>query len=273
VVVPEDAALVRLARAQLDDAIRTRDRLVEVAPSGATSRAELDTASANVVVAEARLRDALEEVQNRRAQLAQGRAALAIADQEMRDTRIEAPFDGIVRERRASPGDYVAIGAPIATLVRVDPVRLRIEVPEREVDRVHIGQQVRIHIAGEERVREGVIARASPSITAASRSLLLEAELANPDAVMRPGSFARAEIVVDADSRSLTVPLDAIVSFAGIDKVFVVRDGRAVETPITTGRRDAERVEIVGGLAAGDVVVRAPGNLETGAAVTSAGAR
>jgi multidrug efflux pump subunit AcrA (membrane-fusion protein) len=270
IVVPEDAALVRLARAQLDDAVRTRDRLVEVAPSGAASRAELETADSNVLVAEARLRDAVEEVQNRRAQLAEKRVTLAIAEQELGDTRVEAPFDGVVRERLASLGDFLVAGAPVVTLVRVDPLRLRFEVPERDAPRVRIGQTVRAGITGEEDAREGVIARASPAITASNRTLLLEAKLANPSGELRPGSFARIEIVVAPDERALTIPLDALVSFAGIDKVFVVADGKAVEKPVTTGRRDAARVEILDGLDPGAEVVRAPGNLQSGALVRPA---
>jgi RND family efflux transporter MFP subunit len=272
-VVPEEAAIVKMARAQLDDMVRTRDRLLEVSESGAVSQAEQDTAGANVLMAEARVRDALEEVQNRRAMIAQRRAELAIAQQQLADTRIVAPFDGVVRERRASLGDFVAAGAPLVTFVRVDPLRLRMEVPELVAALVEKGQTVRAWLTGEERALTGTVTRTSPSITAANRSLLLEAEIPNPAFDLRPGTFARVEILVDASAKALTAPLDAVASFAGIDKAFVVADGKAVETRITTGRRDEERVEILSGLEAGDVVVRRPGNLQTGAPVRPVSAK
>lgn len=272
-VVANEAALVKLAQAQLDDAKRTRDRLVEVAPSGAASQAELETANSNVLVAEARLRDAAEEVQNRRALVAQRRAELAIAEQQLADTRITAPFDGYVRERRTSLGDYVQAGAPVVMLVRVDPLRLRLEVPELDAPLVREGLAVRVWITGVSEPRAGKIARTSPSISATNRTLLFEAEVPNPDAELRPGSYARAEILIDPKAQALTVPLDALVSFAGIDKLFVMKDGKAIETRITVGRRDDVRMEILTGASAGDVVVRRPGNLQSGAAVRPASAK
>jgi membrane fusion protein, multidrug efflux system len=272
-VVPEDAALVKLARAQLDDATRNRDRLVDVAPSGAASKAELDTANSNVLVADARFRDAIEEVQNRRALLSQRRAELSIAEQQLADTRITAPFDGFVRERRASLGDFVQAGAPVVMFVRVDPLRLRLEVPEEDAPLVQKGQKVRVWITGDAKVREGTVARTSPAISERNRTLLVEGEVPNASAELRPGSYVRAEIVVDPNAKALVVPLDALVSFAGVDKMFVVRDGKAVEVRISTGRRDNQRLEIRSGVKAGDVVVRQPGNLQSGTAVRPASAK
>ena len=78
---------------------------------------------------------------------------------------------------------------------------------------------------------------------------------------------ARAEIVVDADAQTLSVPADALVRFAGIDKVIAVEGGKSVERRVTIGRTDGARVEILNGLAAGDEVVLAPGNLPAGSAV------
>ncbi len=266
------AALVKLAQAQLDDATRTRDRLVQVAPSGAASQAELETANSNVLVADARLRDATEEFQNRRALLSQRRAELAIAEQQLADTRILAPYDGFVRERRSSLGDFVQAGAPVVMLVRVDPLRLRLEVPELDAPLVKMGQTVRVWITGVDPQREGKVARTSPSISATSRTLLVEAEVPNQDAALRPGSYARAEILVDPKAQTLTAPLDALVSFAGVDKLFVIVDGKAVEKRIKVGRRDDARIEVLDGAKAGDLVVRKPGNLQSGAAVRTASA-
>jgi multidrug efflux pump subunit AcrA (membrane-fusion protein) len=108
----------------------------------------------------------------------------------------------------------------------------------------------------------------SPSIQEQNRTLVLEAEIANREGRLRPGSFARAEIVVEADRAAVLVPSTAIVTFAGIEKVFTVKNGLAVEKRIRTGRKTGDRVEILEGIAAGEPVVADPGNLAGGFPVT-----
>jgi multidrug efflux pump subunit AcrA (membrane-fusion protein) len=112
------------------------------------------------------------------------------------------------------------------------------------------------------------VARLSPSIQEQNRTLIVEAEVANRDGRLRPGSFARAEIVVEADRTAVTVPAGTVVTFAGLEKVFVVKDGKAVEQRIRTGRRSGDRVEILEGVAAGEPVVADPGSLVGGTPVT-----
>ena len=98
---------------------------------------------------------------------------------------------------------------------------------------------------------------------------MIEAEIPNEQGRLRPGAFARAEIVVQPDRRLVPVPAEALVTFAGIEKVLVVEDGRAVEKRVTTGRRTGDRLEILSGLAAGERVVVQPGNLAAGQPVTA----
>ena len=164
----------------------------------------------------------------------------------------------------ANLGDYVAAGTPVAVLVRVHPLRLRLAVPEREAAGVKIGQPVELTVEGDPIRHTGRVARISPAISEENRTLLVEAEVPNADAGLRPGSFARAEIVVQASDPAVLVPASAIVSFAGIDKVVGVEDGKAVEKRVKTGRRSGERVEIVEGIKAGEAVVLEPGNIVTG---------
>jgi len=193
---------------------------------------------------------------------------LDIARQALRDSTVTAPFDGMIRERMAGVGDYVAVGQPVVVLVRVNPLRLRLEVPEREAAGVREGQPVRLTVEGDPGTHEGRVARISPSIREESRTLLVEAEVPNPNSRLRPGSFAKAEIVTQADEPAVLVPTSSIVSFAGIEKVIGVADGKAVEKRVKTGRRAGDRVEILEGTAAGDVVVVEPGNLVDGQPVT-----
>ena len=205
---------------------------------------------------------------NRRAVLVQRRSELEIARQQLADVSVHAPFDGAIQEKRASVGEYLAAGAPLATIVRMDPLRLRAEVPEREVPNIRVGQTVRVTTEGDPNVYTGRIARLSPSITPQNRMLMVEAEVKNTNGALRPGSFARAEIVTDDRGMSLTVPTRAIINFAGIEKIIVVKDGKAVEKSITTRRRTTEWTEVVSGVTVGEAVVLEPGNLQSGQAVT-----
>ena len=116
-----------------EDARANRDRLASLLEQGITPRAQVDTAEASYKVALSRLEDAREEIHNRRAVLVQRRSELEIARQQLADVSVHAPSDGAIQEKRASVGEYLAAGAPLATIVRMDPLRLRAEVPEREV--------------------------------------------------------------------------------------------------------------------------------------------
>ena len=108
----------------------------------------------------------------------------------------------------------------------------------------------------------------SPAVAEQNRTLLIEAEVPNTNGRLRPGSFAKAEVVVQADDRIVTVPTTALVTFAGVEKVLTVRDGKSEELRVTTGRRLGDRIEVVAGLKAGQPVVDPPGNLTGGQAVT-----
>jgi RND family efflux transporter MFP subunit len=173
--------------------------------------------------------------------------------------------------KQASVGEYLAAGAPVATVVRLHPLRLRVNVPEREAAGVRAGQPVRLSVDGDPAVYQGRVVRLSPIVQEQNRTLSVEAEIPNERAALRPGAFARAEIVTEASQPVIRVPAAAIVTFAGIEKVLVVRQGKIAEVRVQTGRRGPEGpVEIVSGLRAGELVVRQPGNLTAGQAVTVA---
>lgn len=266
-VDPEGTAIVRQAKAVLDDAKLTYDRLATFVQRGISAKSELDAADAALKVADSRHQDALEEVRNRQAVLAQRKSELALARQALADTRLVAPFSGMIRDRQASLGQFVAAGVPIVTLVRMHPLRLQADVPERDAMEVRVGQTVQVHLEGDPDAYAGRIVRVSPAIDESSRSLRVEAEVANEAAKIRPGSFATAEIVVAASVPAVVVPASAIVTFAGVDKVLTIVEGKVAERRVTIGRREGGRVEIVDGLAAGDAVIREPGNLVDGEAV------
>ena len=267
-VDPEQTAVVRQARALLDDARLTRDRSIKLAQQELIARAQLDTAEAALQVSEGRYQDALEEVRNRQAVIAQRRSELDLARQQLTDTVILSPLDGVVSVKQASVGEYLGAGTPIATMVRVHPLRLRVPVPEREGAGVRAGHAVTLTVEGDPTVYRGRVVRLSPIVQEQNRTLMVEAEVPNERGFLRPGSFARVEIMTEVSQAVVTVPASAVIIFAGVEKVLIVRQSKTAEVRVTTGRRLGEDVEIVEGLKRGDPVVARPGNLVGGQPVT-----
>src|SRR5215475_5350700 len=263
-VDPEKTSLARQARAVLEEAKSNRERTTQLVNQGIQSDLELDRVESAFKVADSRYQDAIEEVRNQQGILLQRRSELAIAQQQLVETTLYAPFNGAVRQRTASLGEYLNAGAPVATIVRLHPLRLRVEAPERESHGIKVGQSVRVIVEGDDQQSySGRVARLSPAFQEQSRTLIIEAEVDNQQGKLRPGSFAKAEIQTSLTSNVVMVPASAIVTFAGIQKVFSVKDNKAVEKTVVVGRRDGDWV-VVEGVAAGAPVILSPGNLVSG---------
>jgi RND family efflux transporter MFP subunit len=260
----EQTSGVRQQRALLEQARVSRDRVRSLFEQQLVPRSDYDNAEAGLAVAEARHQDAIEESRNRLGILAQRRSELEIARQQLTDSVLVAPWDGAIRERRVAPGNYIAAGQTLVVLVRMHPLRLRLPVPEREAVGLAVGQEVRLKIEGDPATYTGRLARISPAISEDSRTLAIEAEVPNRDGRLKPGSFARAEIVVRAAEPAVLVPASSIVTFAGVDKVIGVNGDTTQEQQVKKGRRAGDQVEILAGVKAGDPVVVEPGNLVSG---------
>ena len=269
---PERTAIVRQARAVLEEARLIRERSETFFKRGIGSKADLDASTAALEVAEGRYQDSIEEVRNRQAVLEQRRSELELAQQALDDSSLTAPFDGMVRERQATVGQYLAAGSPVVTVVRMHPLRLRLALPEREAALIRVGLEVQVTVEGDPKTYTGRIVRISPAIDETSRTLMIEAEVPNPRAELRPGSYANANVITASRDKAVLIPTAALVTFAGVNKVLVVEQGRAVEKPVEIGRREGDRVEILEGLAAGAAVIVDPGNLVQGDPVRVAGA-
>ena len=251
----QSAANVAKARANATNAAQNLKRTQELQKEKIASGSDLDQAVAESGSAQAEVNSA--------------EAADAIAALNVQRSRVKAPFDGAVAERIASVGSYAAVGTPIVRVVKTDPLRLRLEVPERESTLVRVGQSVRVTVEGDTNVYAGTLARVAPSLRAASRVLLAEADVPAQGS-LRSGLFARAEIVVNAGEPALSLPADTLITFAGLEKVVLVVEGKALEKTVVTGRRGAGWVEIVSGLNAGQTVVLEPAGLRTGQPLTVA---
>jgi RND family efflux transporter MFP subunit len=247
---------VRQELALLREAQANHARALQLQQQQAITAAEIETIQAALAVAEARYASALNAVEEKLALIGVRRAELAIAKENLEHAAILAPFDGLIQARHVAPGAFVRAGDAVATLVRTDPLRYRGVVSERQALRVQTGQQVFVSIEGEPQPMGARISRVSPALDEASRTLAFEADLPNPQGRLRTGLFAEAEVIVDPHAQTLAVPASAIIEFAGVEKVWLVKDGQAVEQPVQAGRRQSGWVEIVQGLSSGDTILR-----------------
>jgi RND family efflux transporter MFP subunit len=182
---------------------------------------------------------------------------LALAEKHLADATVRAPFRAAVQARQVAPGQHVPVFTPLFELVALDPVKFRGEAPERFASSLRVGLPVRLELEGAEGVPvETTIARVASALTPSTRSLAFECDLANPEGRLPPGRFARARLRLDAAPTTL-IPRPALVQFAGVDRAFVVRDGRAEARTITVGDQFGDRIEILAGIDAGEQVVTA----------------
>jgi RND family efflux transporter MFP subunit len=249
-------AEARKARAAIERAELEYQRYAKLVEMGAVSRSDYDLRRMEATTA----REQYEAVLNESRQLYQSllaqRARRDIARRAVADTDVRAPFDGLVAEKHATVGQYLQKGAKVATLVRVDPLRVELIVPEAAVAAVRRGQKVSFRVqAYPDKRFDGVIAYVGPSVKADSRALVVEALVPNGDGRLQPGLFATARIELPAGKPSVLVPTVAVRTEAGVSKVWVIKQERAEMRLVQLGRDVGDRVEALRGVAAGEPVV------------------
>ena len=254
-LVPENSPVVKQERAVVEQTKLALDRAQSLRGRNVTTQEELDQREAEYKVAVARHAAALNAVAEKLALIEVRRSEVALAKNAVEESTIIAPFDGIVQQRMTAAGAYVTTGDPVVSMVRVDRVRFLGGVPEKQSELIRVGQDVEIHIRQEEQPRIVQISRLRPLLDEASRALMFEADIANPELQLQPGMFAEADVVVDPNVESVVVPATAIVEFAGVEKVWRVVDGEAQEAPVRTGLRREGQVVVLEGIAVGDTVV------------------
>ena len=183
------------------------------------------------------------------------RARVTVAQKALADTIVRAPFAGAVGERFVSVGDYVTRGAKVASVVRIDPLRVELTVPEQYVSVVAVGRAVTFAVdAYPNETFTGEVRYVSPSVTASTRALTLEAIVPNGNGRLKPGFFATAQIEEAQQRPGILVPSTAIRTTAGTARVFVIDGDRVEERIVMTGQVVADRVEIASGVKAGERV-------------------
>ena len=184
------------------------------------------------------------------------RATADLARKKLEDTVLRAPFDGAVGKRLVNPGEYVHAGSAAFYLVRLQPIKFRGDVPERYAGDVRKDDHVLAYTdAGRDYPFVGTIERVGPSVASDSRSFPIEAEIDNSEGKIKPGSFARVSILTQKVDSMLTVPETAVTSFAGTPRVFIAKDGKAVERPIEIAGKLHDRVMVAKGVMQGEQVV------------------
>jgi RND family efflux transporter MFP subunit len=172
-----------------------------------------------------------------------------------------SPIDGYVSERVADLGEYVAPSNKVATVVRINPLRVRIDIPEQAIPSVAVGQSVSVTTsAWPDRNFSGRVARISPNVTPTSRTMTIEAEIDNSSAVLKPGQFATVRILQERSAPAVLVPVRAVRTEAGVSRLFVMKDGYARERIVQIGQTEGDLIEIRSGISADEIV--ATSNLE-----------
>jgi RND family efflux transporter MFP subunit len=183
------------------------------------------------------------------------RARVTMARKALADTTVRSPFSGVVGERFVSVGDYVTRGTKVATVMRVDPLRVELTVPEQYVSAVATGRAVTFEVdAYPGETFTGQVRYVSPSVTSETRALTLEAVVPNGAGRLKPGFFATAQIEQATPLPGIMVPRPAVRTVSGTARVFVIAGDRAEERIVTTGQTVGERIEITSGLKAGERV-------------------
>jgi RND family efflux transporter MFP subunit len=184
------------------------------------------------------------------------RARLVIARKALVDTSVRAPFAGVVEQRLVSAGDYVTRGTKIASVMRINPLRVELTVPQQSIAAVTPGHMVVLRVdAYPDRTFTGQIRYVSPAVKTDSRTLLVEAVVPNDNGELRPGFFATAQIEQPSKQEVVLVPAAAVQTVAGTSRVFVASGTVAEERIVTTGQTVGDLVEITTGVKSGESVI------------------
>lgn len=265
---------IQQAEATLDQADTRLNRQRQLSQRNAGTVQELQDAESEKRIAEAALDNAIMTARTVIANALSSHVALQQAQEALREMQIVAPRPSAlppevdspeevryaISKRQVSEGQFLRPGDPVVDLVLEHPLRLRVSVPERFVTEVSQGQEVGLRTAAfVDRVFPGTVARINPSVDPVSRTFEVEAEVPNPELTLHPGSFAKARIITVREAEATLVPIEAIVRFAGVVKLFLLETGpdgdRARALAIETGAERDGMVEVLGGLPEGAVVI------------------
>lgn len=254
--VEEDEAAFRVAGAtvreketQLVHAEKQAERARLLRQKDFISSQELDEAVTRADTARAQKELA-------QAQLAQRSAALAQSRYQLSLTGVVAPFSGVVTRRLVDPGAYVSSSTLILTIAVPDPLKVVVNIPEKDVNLVRVGLVTKLEVdAFPGKVFEGKVARLNSALDPTTRTLMVEIQVPNGELQLKPGMFARVSLILGEQKNSLLVPVEAVVEEDGEDFVYTVAEGKAMRRAVSKGWAQDGFVAIEKGIAAGDKIV------------------
>ena len=246
---------VKRAAAELGQAKQAFDRAEELNKRQLIPKQTLDDADATLRSKQAAYESAMQNAKNLAADIDASNAMLQLADRQLRDATIRAPFDGYVQKRLVSLGEFVKNQSPVMTLVRVDTLKAIGEIPEKMAPWVQSGQDVQLSVdAFPNKTIAGKISRISPAVNTPTRAFSFEATVPNGDGLLKPGTFARVHVPTSLVEPVLTIPYGAMQYRYGVYRAFVVNGDHLVLHELKTGDRVNDRREILDGLKLGDRV-------------------
>ena len=265
---PNKVAEVAAARVTLELADKNLIRAEKLIESGDVSRSFYDEQRAKRDQLKEQYEAALAQARQNYAGVAVARnnvsnaeAQLALVRKSLSYSVIFAPIDGFVAERVADLGEYVSPQQKVATIVKTNPLRMRAEIPEQAIQEIQVGQSVSLTTsAWPDRQFGGRIARIAPNVSATSRTLTVEAEIDNSGGALKPGQFATVRIMQPRPAPVVFIPSRAVLSEAGVSRVFVIKDGHAEQRVIQTGQSESDLIQVKSGVSNGEQV--ATSNLE-----------
>jgi len=268
--VQRSQAAIKLAESQDALAQRTADRYASLLATGDVSKTVADQARTQAETT-------VQNVATARASLAEAQAQLAMAEKAVSDVVVLAPFSGYISDRKVSLGEYVQPSTAVVTLLKIDPLRLRLTIPGVQAGQVAMGQRVTAAVdAFPGRTFTGQVTAVNPAISAESRSFIAEARVPNADATLKPGMFAVARIEQGRTERALLVPRKAVVEDVNTNsfRVFAIdKDSRArLRVVQLAARQQGDTVKILTGVGEGERVATSNlADLYDGAVVTVGG--
>ncbi len=246
---------VQKANADLVQAKQAFDRTNELYKRTLVPQQMLDDAAAALQSKRASYDLSLQSAKNLRASIQASEASMKLADRELRDTEIRAPFDGYVEKRLVNLGELVKSQTPVMAVVRVDPLKVVAEIPEKMAPWINEGQPVQLLVdAYPDRTFTGKVSRISPAVNTATRAFPFEALVPNKDAVLKPGTFARVHIESGKVDEVLTLSFKALQYRYGVNRAFVVDGDKLAVRELKVGDRMGDRIEVIDGVKKGDKV-------------------
>ena len=245
----EDTPDVRRAAAELAQAKQSLERAAELQKRQLIPQQTLDDANTTLRLKTAAYDSSLQEAKNLQADIDASEAAMKLAERHLEDASIRAPFDGYVQQRMVSLGELVKAQMPVMNVVRVDPLKLLSEIPERMAPWIKVGQPLTLTVdAFPDKQFTATVSRISPAVNTQTRTFAFEGLAPNREALLKPGTFARVRLETSLVEQVMTIPYAAMQYRYGVYRAFAVAGDRLEARELKTGDRVGDRMEILAGL-------------------------